>query len=668
MQTLLYEVKKMYIFQKGLIFIVLFIVMHFFVLLEVDKPVSSNVEDNITQYSFYLEKVKGHLSSQTEQFLQEESHKINEAKVEIDKLYDSYYDGDITESAFTHERSKLEEVIKNQAGFDAIFEQYIYVREKPDERYFLYTSGWNALLGSENLDYFAIILILLLVSPIFCQEYENSMDSLTLTMKKGGRSQAVCKIFLVFTSIIIICIISFAFTYLFYDIKYGLQNGNYPLQSLSFFSTSTKKLTLLNTYLYLCLFKLFGYISFSVLIMFLSVCMKKYALTLFTSVALIFLPYIGLDNSAIKYVCTGPLGFMLATGFFRGDQYKTDVFTAEIKMTFQEISVKYLLFSFFILLFFVIFMIYLVIKLRSNELQRPKRKNIPEKLILSSFLFLITIGITGCTHQTHYDTYNYSSHMSFQNDQYQFYVNESDSDNTRLVYKDLRTGEIHDLVKTPMQSSIKMERTLYGNGSYIYYIKYHINKSELKNYVDRVSVIEIDTKNFNEKVIFERNTNLEKKLLMGTIRLNNKDAALQNIGSFFIDKNNIYFISSDVRQVNRVTGKTKTLDIPTNANIAYNGKRIYYIGDRYQLSYYDTEDGTKGIVPEIITTKFFLDNAKVLFLNRLDHKNLYILNLQNNSVKKVLDKSVLDFRSDGNFIYYQDISDLQEYKIKMSDY
>ncbi len=665
MQTLFYEVKKMYIFQKGLIFIGLFILMHFIILYALDKPVNSHVEDNLTQYSFYLEKVRGHLSSQTEQFLQEESHLLNEAKVDTDKLYDSYYNGNLTERAFIQERSKLEEILKNQAGFDAIFEQYIYIREKPDERYFLNTNGWNALLGSENLDYFAVILILLLVTPIFCQEFENSMDSLTLTMKKGGRTHAVCKILLVFISIIIICIISFGLTYLFYDIKYGLQNGNYPLQSLSFFSTSTKKLTLIHTYIYICLFKLFGYISFSVLIMFLSVCMKKYALTLFTSVAVIFLPYIGLDISAIKYVYTGPLGFMIATGFFRGSQYKTDRFTDEIQEIFKEIPVSCMLISFFALFCLVIFMIFMILKLRSNEWQRPKRKNLPETFILSSVLFLVTIGITGCKQQSHYDVYNYSSHMSFQNDQYHFYVDDSDLNNTRLVYKNLETGEIHDLVKTPMQSSTKMERTLYGNGNYIYYIKYHINKSELKDYVDRAAIIEVDTRNFNEKVIFERNTNLEKKLLMGTIRLNNKDVVLQNIGSFFLNKKNIYIIGSDVRQVNRVTGKTKILDIPTNANIAYNGKRIYYIGDRYQLSYYDTEDETNGIVPEIITTKFYLDDTRVLFLNRFDQKKLYILNLQNNSLKKVLDKTVLDFRTEGNYIFYQDISDLQEYKIKI---
>nr|WP_314459810.1 hypothetical protein [uncultured Clostridium sp.] len=665
MQTFLYEIKKMYIFQRGLLFVGLFILLHLVILYAQDKPANYHVEANLTQYYFYLEKVEGHLSSQSEQFLQEESQKINEAKVETDKLYDSYYNGDITESAFIQERSKLEEILKNQAGFDAIFEQYIYVRENPDERYFLYTSGWDALLGTENLDYFAVLLILLLVTPIFCQEFENSMDSLMLTMKKGGRSQAVCKIVLVFTSIILTCIFSFGFTYLFYDIKYGLQNGDYPLQSLSFFSTSTKNLTLTRTYIYLCLFKLFGYLSFSVLIMFLSVCIKRYALTLFASVAAVFLPFIGVENSAVKYLCSGPLGFMLATGFFRGSQFKTDSLTDEVRETFKEIPVSSLLVSSFVVLCIVIFMLYILIKLRSNEWQRSISKKMRGTFIFSSALVLLSLGITGCSQQSHYDVYNYSAHLSFQNDQYRFYVDDSDLNHTRLMYKDLVTGEIHDLVKTPMQSSLKIERTLYGNGNYIYYIKYHINKSELKDYVDRVAIIEVDTKNFNERVIFERNTDLEKKLLMGTIIINNKDAVLQNIGSFFLNKNNIYFINRDVRQVNRVTGKTKILDIPTNANIAYDGKRIYYIGDRYQLSYYDTENETKGVVPDIITTKFYLDDTKMLFLNRLDQKKLYILNLQDNSVKKVLDKTVLDFRSEGAYIYYQDISDLQEYKIKM---
>lgn len=662
---MIYEIKKMYIHQKGIFFVALFVLLNIIILIVTDKPVNSSLEESKNQYDAYLKKVEGPLSSQTEQFLLEEANTIKEAKISLDKLYDNYYDGTITKAKFSQKRDHLEKVLLNQDGFERIYEQYIYNRENPDQRYFLYTNGWEGLLSNENLDILTVILILLLVTPVFCHEFECSMDIITLTMKKGGRQQTIYKIALVLLSISLICLFTFGMRYLFFNLKYGLAHGDYPLQSLSYYSTTAKKVSLMETFIYTSLIKLFGYLNFSVVILFLSVCIRRYALTLFTSTAIILLPYLGMKASAAKYLFTGPLGLLLATGFFRGNLYETDQLTGKEKLFFQEIPSSTILLLLLVVLSITVFILFILTHLHSNVWQTFKRKS--SKKAIASLIILcgISIGMTGCSArvQTTYDPYNYHSYQSFQNSKYHFYVDASDSENIRLVFKDKKSGKVKDFVRTPMQSSIQVARTVYGNGNYVYYIKNNLNKSEFHEYIDRITVVEVDTKTFNERIIYDKSIDTTKKFFMGTVSFNNSALSfLQGVNGFFLDENNIYFIGNEVHQVNRVTGKIKTLDIPTNGNIAYDGRRIYYIGERYKLSYYDTKTKSFAVIPEIIATKFFLADDEILFLNRLDHKKLYALKLSDNSIRKVLDKTVSDFSCDDKYIYYQG-EDLLEYQI-----
>jgi hypothetical protein len=661
-----YEIKKMYIHQKGLLFVVIFFLLNVFILVIADKPVNSSFEKSREQYFTYLKKVEGPLSAQTEDFLFNESNTIKNSKINLDKLYDNYYDGTINEDVFSQKRNQLEKILRNQEGFERIYEQYIYIRENPDQRYFLYTNGWDGLLSNENLDFLTVILILLLVTPVLCHEFECSMDLIALTMKKGGWHQIIQKILLVLISIFLLGLFTFGLRYLFFDFKYGLAHGDYPLQSLTYYSTTTKNVSLIEAFIYTSSIKMVGYLNFSILVLLLSICIKRYALTLLTSTAAILIPYLGMESSTAKYIFTGPLGLLLATGFFRGNLYETDQLTNEASLYFQEMSIDTILILISIILCVTVFMFLILIYLHSNVWQKQKRRNVKRAIAISIMLFIGLIETTGCSAQvkSEYDIYNYHSYMLFQNSKFRFYVDETDLENIHLVFENLESGKIGDFVRTPLKSSIQIARAVYGNGDYVYYIKYNLNKEGFHESIDRLSVVEVDTKNFDEKIIFDKNIDVTEKFFMGAASISNEDSSnLQGISAFFLDEDNIYFIGNDIYEVNRITRKITTLDIPVEGNIAYDGHRIYFIGDRYQLSYYDTTMKSFVIIPEIIATKFFLTDNEILYLNRLDQKKMYAFNLLDNSNRKVLDKTVLDFSCDKKYIYYQG-EDLLKYQIE----
>jgi hypothetical protein len=50
------------------------------------------------------------------------------------------------------------------------------------------------------------------------------------------------------------------------------------------------------------------------------------------------LPFYLFSLGSIKYFVPGPLGFLLASGFFKGNEFISDSFSTQLRLSFQEIS------------------------------------------------------------------------------------------------------------------------------------------------------------------------------------------------------------------------------------------------------------------------------------------------------------------------------------------
>lgn len=71
---------------------------------------------------------------------------------------------------------------------------------------------------------------------------------------------------------------------------------------------------------------MFGGVFLAILLMFISVLAKKYAVTLLTGAVSVIIPYIGLSKTSIYRL---PLPFLLGTDFFAGDIVMSDALTGE---------------------------------------------------------------------------------------------------------------------------------------------------------------------------------------------------------------------------------------------------------------------------------------------------------------------------------------------------
>lgn len=642
-------------------------------LLIFDTPKNPDIELNSEQYAYYLNQVNGALTDEKERFFTDESKRISDANVALEKAYNDYYDGNISENELLNVSRPLEEIVKNESGFKVIFDQYSYIRENPDNRYFLSTNGWDGLLSTDSLDLLFLLLLLVLITPVFCSEFASEMDSLHLTVRKGTRVHAVSKVVLVFMTVIVLCFLTALLKYGFFQIKYGLEDGDYPLQSLSYFGTSTKSMTLFSTFIWLSAIKTFGNVSFAMLIMLFSVWIKKYALTLFSSTTVILLPYFGLSMESAKYFLPGPLAFMVSTGFFRGSESEYNIITDQMDVTFEEISMMTMLILFVITLCISIGAMIVIIIRHTNVWSVKKRSRRLKSLSMMLTLCLTISTLAGCTSNKNmedYDIYNYSSKHSFENDRYRFYVDETDLDDIRLVFEDKQTGEINNLIRSPMQPLTKVETSIYGNGAFVYYVKREFEKlSEFAHRNEergRFFIIEVDTATFDEKIIFEKNIHSHEDNFLGLHSADTSDSSFYYaIDSFFLDEQNVYFIEPDmIRRVNRWTGKANVIiRAPLLTSVAFDGQHIYYFNEKYQVVKYDTKTDSETVLPNIITTDFVLTDTELLFLNRKDQYKIYSMNLDDFTIRKITDKSVLSFTYDDQYIFYEDRDNVKKYRI-----
>jgi len=669
MSLWMYEMKKLFFYQKGLLCISVFFILSTINLIFFDKPKNPEMDIYFQPYSYYLQQLNGELSDEKEQFLKDESEQISDAHTALDKAYNDFYDGKITKNELEKIIHPLEKIVENEAGFQVIFDQYTYIRENPNNRYFLETNGWDSLLSTDYLDLLFVLLLLVLVTPVFCSEYASEMDTLHLTVKKGNNKQAIVKILVILITIILLGILTALLRYGFFHIKYGLENGHYPLQSLSYFENSSKQISLFTTFMLVTILKIFGALSFAIFIMLISVWTKKYALTLFASTVLLLLPYYGFNLASTKYFLPSPLSFMIATGFFKGNEYELNILTDQMDLLFREISIGVLITLVFVLVTMNFLSVIFILKKHTN-VWSVRKLNKPLKMTM--MMFLLSLFASGCNPENEQldknEIYNYSMSHSFETDRYYFYLDETDLDDRKLVFEDKQTGIVQNMSRNPIQSLSHIKNGIYGNGDRVYYMKTTYEKTGMREMesLDKFFIMEIDTNTFTERVIFEKNINVNNDHFLGLYTVDMSELSFYNaIDAFFLDEENIYFIDSkEIRRVNRFTGNSEVIiNSPRLTSVAFDGHTIYYINEKYQVTKFDTQTDSETVLPNIITTSFLLTESELLYLNRQDAQKIYALNLKDASTRKITDKPVLSFTYDNEYIYFENKVDLKNYRI-----
>ncbi len=622
-----YEFKKMFRYRPGLIYIFLFLASELLIL-SADAPANPQMQAHRDDCTWYLEQIGGQLTEEHQKFLEEEAAAMSEADSTVQTAYRQYFDGLIPQDTLEEMTEAPFALLERRSGFHVIYEQYLYARQDPAHRYLLDTSGWEALLSRDGLDLPLILVLFLLLAPIYCDEGKSQMDLLSLTMKNGGTCLSRYKILYSVLIVLALNVSSTIIKLLFVSGKYGLPNGNFPLQSLSCYGTSAKELSLWEAYFLITALKAAGSLCLAVFILFGTALTKKYAPVLLGCMAAVFLPVCGFSET-VRYALPGPAGFLTASGFLRGEQTAADSLTGESAAVFEEISPGGLLLRLALTAALCLFMLAAVQWKNTSKWERHSFRTASRLSALCAAV-LLAAGLSGCSGpalqempdtlqnnqmSTERISYCLSDAGHYETDDYRIEAKEDENLELHLIAEDKHTGRQFPLVRDAFEDSYTVMPCIYGNGDHVYYIKMTVDKSEtiLYSMYEHLLVQEVNLKDFSERTVLKLRMN-EKNLLGAVSRTGSADWSYYlALSGFFLDEDYVYFITpGDISRVSYLTGKRKVLiEAPQLSGVACDGRNIYYLNERFLPVKFSLSEQESQVLSDKIMKQFTPSDAGI---------------------------------------------------------
>jgi hypothetical protein len=651
-----FEMKKTFCYRHGILIFVLFLLVQLGLLWIGDSPSDLNAELYRDEYCYYLEQVSGPYTEEKADWLEAEADVITAAKQARDTLYQQYYQGKLSKTALQTALQPYEEQLKNENGFDVIYNQYLYICEGKENRCFLETNGWTGLLDNTVLDIPLLLALLLLVIPIFCGEYSCKMDALALTTKNGQRSYLRDKLFTVILITGMLCLSESFLRYGYYALRYGLPHGEYGMQSISIFGGSVKELSLIQAFLFLSISKWFGALYLSFLALAFSALSRQYSLTVLLSSASVLLPWLGLSEE-VQYQLPLPLPFLLATGFLKGSETAEaeTVNSQQDVFIFQEVTVSHIFLLWSVSMAVILLCFWILWRRHHVAFSCGTMKKFASILLP---LLLVTGILTGCTPSVTSSAVCWNARQSREYYTSDFHVYYEEEEET-IIAENLKTGEKHSIVRdalTPAKD-ISLGEFFYVDGNEVYYIttirEYYSEKAFSDTGCNTIFTLnKVDLDSFDTAVVYEHQ---DQSTILGiNLKENDTLSFLFFNDPFFVQGNMLYVVEEQLYQIDMTTETVNTLNISSTHNIAFDGEYIYYVNSRYTLSRYELTTGTVTEWEEIAAYNFCITNDKVYYINLRDGNHLYSINKDGSNQQMEDSSEVLDVQWDGKTITITD--------------
>lgn len=641
-------------------------------------------------YFQYLERVEGQLTDEKEHFLETEAASLDADGKALEQLYSDYYDNHIDDETFREQETQLLQRVAAGNGFQQIFKQYMYARENKDNRFILDDRAWNILLGSVNMDYLLLLIILIITVPIFIQDYEQGMSSLNHSTRLGSRKLVENKLSLCLSMTIILCGVFYFLRLLYFNTMCGLEHGGYPIQSLEAFATSGKDVSILGAYVLISSLKSLAFVSYSLLLALFSILLKKYAPTLLCGFGVILLPQFILEKSPLFYILAFPSGFMFAEGFFYGNQPDIDPFTGKEILIRAEIPTIYIYLTMGIYLIASLSIYFGVRYLESNVLVRPKWPPVMHmqlklsKLVSLLLLFSLLFPLTACHNNKPYPGNDSRNEQILYNKtdkdvragKYDFFFQDPGGGKSmRIMKKDLNTGAESRVDFDPTLRLDPEVNHLFSDGRSLYVTvpsstklngttTNHSIGKRVKPSINYLSIYAIDLATNQARLIFEKNIDVESFVFFSSYAIKSPlstELAFLQGADIWLNDDFIFFSTDVIWQYNRKTEHLQKLEIPLyRRNVAFDGERIHFIDDRFRLSVYDPISGSYTNNPDQIVLDFILRPEGLYYLNRKDGNRLYFQPEGSDSSQCIMDEPTIAIWQDKGDIYYLDKDDYME--------
>ncbi len=167
-----------------------------------------------------------------------------------------------------------------------------------------------------------------------------------------------------------------------------------------------------------------------------------------------------------------------------------------------------------------------------------------------------------------------------------------------------------------------------------------------------MSVVELNLDTLEENIVFEQITNSGRSLFGIDYETGDKWKFLEYHYAFFLNRDSLFFVGNDgITQVNRSTKSITKLDIPTNGNISFDGKSIFYKNEQSVLTRYHVSSGETFAYENIIAYSFCIDEQSIYYVSRTDGSLVYSCDKDGNNQKLITDTPAMSVTCDTDSIY-----------------
>ena len=641
MQMIRLEMRKVMIQQRALLWIVLFLAFKIISMwygFEAEGIDAAYTET----YDHYLEKLGGSLDEEKGEYIVSRYADLQGVARTVNDLEDAYEQGDISKEEYQEKLSAVAQLKQEQEVIKHFYQKYQYAAEDPEKRYIVNENGWGELLAEEKFDFLLVLLLLLIFVPVFCLEYETDMSQLQLCSRKGRMQLTVFKIVMVGMLAAGISPMFSSIEFLFYQYTDGLLYENAPVQSLVFFEESTYKMSLIQLWRLIVFSKMTGAVFLCLMIMAVSVLVRKSLLVIIINGLLILIPIAFSTMQKIKYMLPLPVGLLYGTGYFfpslYGYQFEPELGMVEKYISFQAFSNPDL---YRLAVIYLIVMVILVCVIIGKHL--GVRFRIQKRVVAMIMLICILTGLSGCSKSTVEDEVFYKNaytDFSMITDQYYCYI-----DNYNIVCQDLQSGASFYLLRDVFERQATDDSfrvSFVASNQYVYY---------LKDYENRLEIYRVNWNDFSEECIYDTTYDLEDTIHMYRLVQVSKDY-------FFIEDSG----GSGYWYINRQDGTWNVIGDVGYMTLGEYGNCVYYENANSRIVEYYMDTGEQTEYPEISlrssysmkSSYHYICDGYCYYTNMLEDDFIYRYCFATGENKRIMSESgVTDFWVLNQNFYYK---------------
>lgn len=265
---------------------------------------------------------------------------------------------------------------------------------------------------------------------------------------------------------------------------------------------------------------------------------------------------------------------------------------------------------------------------------------------ITVLLLLMVPALAGCSSsEPKIGAVCFNSHTANTYDYKSYHLYAEDS---MLWVENMDTGETTELIRDPLMNAGqgRIGKNLFGDRNCVYYILIHTETTAGKlsdqtgaGAVSCFSVVQVNLDTFEECVIYE------KQQINTVFGINIDDGILTETAyqpcAFFLSDGKLFVLYDGLRCIDLHTGETTILEIPTNSNVAFDGRYIYYVDDRCALCKYNPDDGELIRWSDIAVHDFCLDGDTLYYIDMRQGSQLYAMSTDGVDCGLVLGKRLL---------------------------